>query len=291
MRKLNPAKMVLWMLMAVLTLVAAHSQAPASGAVPEDARRCYVQANTRFKEAQSPEDYKQAVALYQQALQAAPHFGNAWYNLSKAQEKLLQYDDAIASLKHFLAESPNDPEARTAQDHVYELEVKRDDLAKADATRKQAEDDKAARQRDALQKLESLRQMYAGLKLQHFETCFNPARMLPGGIYAGCTDGDAAGSNWHEASINGGSVQFTLTGADGDIIKIVTDNNGPKLEACIKASDFPLNMWFNCNTQRNISIVLGASFNNNTAILDEECNTATPGDCSVRQRFYYVLGR
>ena len=90
--------------------------------VPEEARRYYVQANTLFRTAQSKTDFQQAAAMYRQALAVDPQYGNAWYNLSKVQEKLEQYDDAIASLKQFLAVSPNDPEARTAQDHEYELE-------------------------------------------------------------------------------------------------------------------------------------------------------------------------
>jgi tetratricopeptide (TPR) repeat protein len=100
-----------------------HGQQATGNVIPEDAQRYFVQANTRFHQAQSPDDYREAAALYKQALELAPHFGNAWYNLAKVQEKLEQYDDAIASLKHFLADSPNDPEARTAQDHVYELEA------------------------------------------------------------------------------------------------------------------------------------------------------------------------
>ena len=91
--------------------------------VPEEARRYYVQANTLYKAAQSKSDYQQAAAMYRQALAVDPQYGNAWYNLSKVQEKLEQYDDAIASLKQFRAVSPNDPEARAAQDHEYELEA------------------------------------------------------------------------------------------------------------------------------------------------------------------------
>jgi len=121
MRNRNPATICLLLFM--MCIATAHAQRPAAPAIPEDARRYYVQANTRVHDAQSPDDYQQAAALYQQALAIAPHFGNAWYNLSKVQEKLEQYDDAIASLKQFLAVSPNDPEARAAQDHEYELEA------------------------------------------------------------------------------------------------------------------------------------------------------------------------
>jgi tetratricopeptide (TPR) repeat protein len=101
-----------------------------NAAVPEEALRYRVQADTVFKQAQSKDDYTQAVSLYQKALQVAPTYGDAWFNLSKAQEKLEQYDDAIASLKRFIQYSPNDPGARSAQNHIYELEATRDLAAK-----------------------------------------------------------------------------------------------------------------------------------------------------------------
>jgi len=108
------------LLCTVRSATLAHAQ---QTAVPEEARRYYVQANTLFRTAQSKTDFQQAAAMYRQALAVDPQYGNAWYNLSKVQEKLEQYDDAIASLKQFLAVSPNDPEARAAQDHEYELEA------------------------------------------------------------------------------------------------------------------------------------------------------------------------
>jgi tetratricopeptide (TPR) repeat protein len=128
------------LLLAVCALGSAHAQKPASDAPSPEAQRYFVQGNTRFHQAQSPDDYRNAAALYKQALDLAPHFGNAWYNLAKVQEKLEQFDDAIASLEHFLADSPNDPEASATQNHVYELELKRDDQAKAAAARRREEE-------------------------------------------------------------------------------------------------------------------------------------------------------
>jgi len=121
---MNPRRrstFLILLLLGVLNMAGmAVSQQPT---IPEDARRYYVQANTLFRTAQSKDDFQQVLALYRQALAVDPQYGNAWYNLSKVQEKLEQYDDAIASLKRFLAVSPNDPEARAAQDHEYELEA------------------------------------------------------------------------------------------------------------------------------------------------------------------------
>ena len=120
MRNRNPATICLLLFM--MCIATAHAQRPAAPAIPEEARRYYMQANAMFRTAQSKDDFQQVLALYRQALGIDPQYGNAWYNMSKVQEKLEQYDDAIASLKQFLAVSPNDPEARTAQDHEYELE-------------------------------------------------------------------------------------------------------------------------------------------------------------------------
>jgi len=110
-------------LLLLLTLGSGIPSCAQQSTVPEEARRYYVQANALFRTAQSKDDFQQVLALYRQALAVDPQYGNAWYNLSKVQEKLEQYDGAIASLKQFLAVSPNDPEARAAQDHEYELEA------------------------------------------------------------------------------------------------------------------------------------------------------------------------
>jgi tetratricopeptide (TPR) repeat protein len=294
-------------MLAVCTLGSAHVQAqqPASDAPSEEARRYFVQANTLFKTAQSKDDYTQAAALYRQALELSPHFGNAWYNLSKAQERLEQYDDAIASLKHFLADSPNDPEFRAMQNHVYELEVKRDDQARAATAQRQAEEERASRLRDAQQKLDALREKFAGYSMQGEVICNNESRRDYSYTHgsAVCTEQEAAGRNWRElpgevlrTSGLGQPVVVTLAGdAPNLILQLGFGNYSP---FCIKAQDyspyttnFADNQWNYCaSNQPAISrLDLASQWENDTAIYTESCFTAQ--DCNYKRRTYYVLKR
>lgn len=93
-------------------------------AVPEEARRHFVQGATLQKEAKGPTDYKLAVSQYQKALLAAPWWPEAYYNLAVAQESLGDHSGAIESLKLYLLTNPPPTEAREAQDKVYALEAK-----------------------------------------------------------------------------------------------------------------------------------------------------------------------
>ena len=302
MRNRNPATICLLLFM--MCIATAHAQRPAAPAIPEDARRYYVQANTRVHDAQSPDDYQQAAALYQQALAIAPHFGNAWYNLSKVQEKLGQYDDAIASLKHFLADSPNDPEARTAQDHEYELETKRDEKAKAVAAAQQVEADKAARVRDAQAKLPYLQQLLAGLSVQTEEYCINPRRLPAGGGEGSCTDAEAErGYYWIEIkNINGFGgggepITVTLGGTNSDVIEVSLLKPGdaafclPVKGISAGQTDF-VNIAWSCGDSSKIftRLTLNSNWSGRKAIYRESCLGMKSLDCGEKNRSYEVLG-
>lgn len=110
-------------------------------AIPEDARRPFVRANTAVKNASGADDYAGAIKLYQDSLLLAPWWGDAYFNLSRAQELHQDYDAAIQSLKFFLLTSPSQADAREAQDHIYALEELRDKKTVSD--RKKAEEARA----------------------------------------------------------------------------------------------------------------------------------------------------
>jgi hypothetical protein len=271
-----------------------RAQQPDATAIPEDARRYFVQANTLFKTAQSKDDYTQAAALYQQALQVAPHFGNAWYNLSKAQEKLQQYDDAIASIKHFLADSPSDPEARTAQDHEYELEALKNKNAKF------AESPEG--------KAKALQDRFAGYKVVKVWTC----RIVTNNGQKYCTDQEALGSHWDGdwASPPPGQswpVQFTVTGPNNDIISLTLYGDRPVGGYCAPASSiqssesyWPL-VWKKCpNPQYDFPenpvflINLDSDWKGSKAIYTEECAFRDFSICTregQHSRNYWLLSK
>src|SRR5262249_50093360 len=62
-------------------IVRAHAmQTPPD--IPEDARRALVQGNSAFTNAQTPADFARAQQYFQQAINAAPWWGDAYFNLA-----------------------------------------------------------------------------------------------------------------------------------------------------------------------------------------------------------------
>ena len=112
-------------------------------AVPEEARRAFVQGTTIAKEAKNPEQQALAVQSYQDALKIAPWWGDAYYNLALAQELAGQLDAAQSSFKLYILTNPGEKEARDAQDRIYALEAKAK-LAVVDSTQQQAAQEKDA---------------------------------------------------------------------------------------------------------------------------------------------------
>ncbi len=106
--------------------------------VPEEARRHFVQAVTLQKDAKGTSDYDEVLAEYAQALLIAPWWGDAYYNLSVANEAAGRFEAALPALKLFLATGPKQADARQAQDHVYALEAKLKKAAKENSAKEEA---------------------------------------------------------------------------------------------------------------------------------------------------------
>lgn len=119
----------------------------AQSAVPEEARRAFVQGSILAKEAKTPEQQVLAVESFQKAVDLAPKWADAIYNLAVAQELAGRYSDAQATLKRYIQTKPGEKEARDAQDKIYALEAKAK-LAAISSTESQAK--KAAEQKQTL---------------------------------------------------------------------------------------------------------------------------------------------
>lgn len=87
---------------------------------PEEARRFGVQASIVAKAQQ----YDKAIELYEKALDVAPWWAEGHFNraLILADQNLFPW--AIAGMKRYLDLAPNAPDARAAQDKIYEWELK-----------------------------------------------------------------------------------------------------------------------------------------------------------------------
>lgn len=101
-------------------------------AITEEAHQHFVIAQTFQKKAKNAKGYELAINEYRQALLIAPWWSEAYNNMGITLEQVGRYDEAISALKLYIATNP--PDARTAQDKIYEIE----------ATKKLAQEDRAA---------------------------------------------------------------------------------------------------------------------------------------------------
>jgi len=95
-------------------------------AIPEEARRYFVKANTFQKGSKDIRDYGLSINAYDEALLIAPWWPEAYYSLSIAHERSDHFDEAVKALKLYLMTNPSASEAREAQDKIYALEAKKD---------------------------------------------------------------------------------------------------------------------------------------------------------------------
>lgn len=93
---------------------------PAKPELPEEARRYGVQATSFVEKKQ----YEEAINRYAQALAIAPWWAETHFNRALVLSYQDRYAEAITSMKNFLALAPNAPDARAAQDKIYEWELK-----------------------------------------------------------------------------------------------------------------------------------------------------------------------
>ena len=104
-----------------------------SPAVPEEAERRMARGNAAFKDATSENAYREAAQEYEAATNAAPWYGEAYYNRGLALDKAGDHAAAIQSLKLALLAVPDSREAKSL---LYEAEYR---LEKANSPEAQAE--------------------------------------------------------------------------------------------------------------------------------------------------------
>lgn len=88
--------------------------------VSEEQRKFIVQANA----ATQTKGYVQAIGYFKQALQLnETGFPDAYFNMALIYANIRQFDQAILSMKKYLLVLPDSPDARNAQDKIYEWEA------------------------------------------------------------------------------------------------------------------------------------------------------------------------
>ncbi len=94
-------------------------------AIPEEARRHFIEGNTLLKAAKDQSGYGLARDAYRQCLLIAPWWADAYNNYAVALELSGQFDEAVNALKLHIATNPGEGEVRKAQDKIYEIGAKK----------------------------------------------------------------------------------------------------------------------------------------------------------------------
>jgi tetratricopeptide (TPR) repeat protein len=95
-------------------------------ALPEEARKFGVQATSLVEKHR----YDDAIVLYQKALEIAPWWAEGHYNRALVLATQNRFPEAIMGMKHFVVLAPESPDARAAQDKIYEWELEAPSLKK-----------------------------------------------------------------------------------------------------------------------------------------------------------------
>ena len=105
---------------AVAGMLRLYSKLAARPAVSEQVRRLAVQGDTAAGE----QKYDQALALYARAVEAAPWWPKARYNLAVLKAQRDNFPGAIAEMQQYLALAPGAPDTREAKDLIYQWQYK-----------------------------------------------------------------------------------------------------------------------------------------------------------------------
>ena len=102
---------------------------PTPPPIPEEARQLFLQASALIKQTSTPAELQKPIELLRKALVIAPWWGNAYYNLSRAQELSGDYDEAVKQLNYYIELKPSDAEASEARSHISIIQAEKEATA------------------------------------------------------------------------------------------------------------------------------------------------------------------
>lgn len=94
--------------------------------VPEEARRHMTRGLTAAEMAKTKSDFEGALSEFRIAIELAPEWPDAYYQLGALQDKLGKHDEAYNNLKRFLQLAPKECNTEQVQELIYKIEYKRD---------------------------------------------------------------------------------------------------------------------------------------------------------------------
>ena len=157
--------------------------------VSEEVKRHMSRGIAAIEEATAEGDFKEAIAEFEQVVNAAPWLGQGYRNLGIAQDKAGQYDAAINNLNLYLLTNPAD--AEKAKDLIYKIEFRRD-KAKKEKTAKQEE-------KSSIQKLAGT---WIATKSRTTESF---------GVGGGQWYTDPSGMEQYQVNVTGSAIEITFT--------------------------------------------------------------------------------
>jgi formylglycine-generating enzyme required for sulfatase activity len=99
-----------------------YREAPVKPTLPEDAHKYAVQADSAIKD----KDFQGAADRFAQALVVAPWWPQGRYNRALILGEVGKYNEACAEMRRYLLLVPEAPDARAAQDKIYEWQDKQE---------------------------------------------------------------------------------------------------------------------------------------------------------------------
>ena len=109
--------------------------------ISQDAKRHMFRGQAAMEEAKNASDYQDAVKEFKKAVEYAPHWADAWFNLGVAQERVKDYAGAMNSFKKYLELNPTANDRNEVEGRIYKLEYlveKKAKVEKAEREKKES---------------------------------------------------------------------------------------------------------------------------------------------------------
>ncbi|HUN53954.1 MAG TPA: hypothetical protein VMU29_02230 [Smithella sp.] len=124
--------------------------------IPEEAMRHMARGKAAFKDAKDVKDFSEAAEEFKEALLAAPWLAEGYYNLGIVQDKAGNYAEAMQNLQFYLMASIDAPDKSKVKELIYEIEFRKDKVAKESSPEAMAEKSRKAEE-DFIKKLDGTR--------------------------------------------------------------------------------------------------------------------------------------
>ena len=140
MKRINfSGNTALFKIVCVLLFFLSFSSATAGADISADAKRNMARGMAAMEYAKTESDYRDAIIEFKKALEFAPEWSDAWFNLGVAQEAAGDYEAGISSFRSYLRVNPIAEDKEAVQTRIYGLEYRSEKEKQRDTERKIAE--------------------------------------------------------------------------------------------------------------------------------------------------------